>query len=62
VPEFGQFAFSFFGVSLSANGVVAAGLAVPVAILLIAVAVRIARSPAQTLGTIEDVRRSVAGE
>ena len=45
LPEVGQFAFSFLGVlSLSANGTVALGLALPVALVLVAVAYRIMRS------------------
>jgi hypothetical protein len=45
VPEFGQFAFNFFGVSLSANGAVALWLAVvPVTLILGAFAIKIARS------------------
>lgn len=44
MPDAGHFAFNFLGVSLSANGTVALGLAVPVALVLAAIAYRIMRS------------------
>ena len=47
LPEFGQFAFNFLGVSLSANGAVALWLAVvPVTLILGAFAYKIIRSSA----------------
>jgi hypothetical protein len=45
LPDVGHFAFSFLGMSLSANGAVALWLALPVTLVLIAVAYRIMRSP-----------------
>jgi hypothetical protein len=45
LPDVGHFAFSFMGISLSANGAVALGLALPVALLLFAIAYRIVRPP-----------------
>jgi hypothetical protein len=45
LSDVGHFAFSFFGMSLSANGAVALGLALPVALVLFAVAYRIMRPP-----------------
>jgi hypothetical protein len=45
VPEIGQFALTFLGLSLSANGAVALWLAVvPVTLVLGAIAYRITRS------------------
>ena len=41
--DVGMFAFSAFGISLTANGTVALWLAVPVTALIVAVAYRISR-------------------
>jgi len=46
--EFGKFVLNAFGISLSADGYVALGLAVPVALLIVAVALRIARPNSKT--------------
>jgi len=48
VSEIGRFALHAFGLSLSADGIVALGLAIPVTLLLLAIAYRIVR-PARKL-------------
>ncbi len=46
--DLGNFAFKAFGLSLTANGVVALWLAVPVTIFIIAVAYRLVRAKPDT--------------